>query len=168
MFSLPLNFRRRDDPANFADPTKPGLGARSSALLLAALLKGSLEIELPPSALETPQQQQQGQEGDRLQVVNPPPSASGGADVADAMAVDPSPAAAVSAPLAAGAVKGGKAGTLPSNNHLGRLAEEVSTVLFDSRRRSCHVLILNYFVALGGLDSLLACFSQVWALGLRV
>ncbi len=34
-------------------------------------------------------------------------------------------------------------------------------MLFDSRRRSCHLLILNFFVALGGLDLLLAAFKQV-------
>ncbi|GAX74557.1 hypothetical protein CEUSTIGMA_g2006.t1, partial [Chlamydomonas eustigma] len=54
-----------------------------------------------------------------------------------------------------------------SNYHLVRVAEEAVAMLFDSRRRSCHVLILNFFVALGGLDSLLLAFKRatdgLWA-----
>ena len=155
--------RRREDPANFADPAKPGLGARSSAMLLAALLKGSLDVELPPSATCAPQDDT----ADKDEMSPEAAAAAGAASAVDAMALDAAtppppteaqdPAASVPSLLETGK----KQGKLPSNNHFGRLAEEVSTVLFDSRRRSCHVLIFNYFVALGGLDSLLVRFSQV-------
>jgi hypothetical protein len=36
--------------------------------------------------------------------------------------------------------------------HFVRLAEEVHYVLFDSRRNHCHLLVLNYFTALGGMQ----------------
>eukprot|EP00198_Chlamydomonas_reinhardtii_P000104 XP_001689439.1 predicted protein [Chlamydomonas reinhardtii] len=49
-----------------------------------------------------------------------------------------------------------------SSSHplLARLADEAYHVLLDSRRRSCHVLILNYFVAIGGMESLARRFEQ--------
>ncbi|KAF5843493.1 hypothetical protein DUNSADRAFT_14409 [Dunaliella salina] len=61
-------------------------------------------------------------------------------------------------------------GSLPllqASGHLSRIADSAYMVLFDVRRRSCHALVLNYFVALGGLPSLAARFGQsadaVWA-----
>ena len=137
--------RRREDPANFANPAAPGLGVRASALALAVLLKGSLDMELPETArvLKRPQ---------------PSPSSVAVAKSdagASAMAVDAADQAMEATPAAASSA------ALPTNSHLGRLSEEALTILFDPRRRSCHVLILNYFVALGGLESLLKCFSQV-------
>jgi hypothetical protein len=38
------------------------------------------------------------------------------------------------------------------SGHYLRLAEELSQVLFDSRRHYCHLLVLNYFSALGGMQ----------------
>jgi hypothetical protein len=35
--------------------------------------------------------------------------------------------------------------------HYIRLTEELNQVLFDHRRRYCHLLVLNYFSALGGM-----------------
>ena len=35
--------------------------------------------------------------------------------------------------------------------HYLRLTEELNQVLFDNRRRYCHLLVLNYFSALGGM-----------------
>lgn len=46
------------------------------------------------------------------------------------------------------------------SQHLMRLVEEVMTVLFDNRRHYCHTLILNYFVAVGGMDSLSRRFQE--------
>lgn len=37
------------------------------------------------------------------------------------------------------------------SGHYVRLTEELNQVLFDSRRRYCHLLVLNYFAALGGM-----------------
>lgn len=46
---------------------------------------------------------------------------------------------------AAAVVVRGRAG------HYIRLTEELNQVLFDHRRRYCHLLVLNYFSALGGM-----------------
>lgn len=46
------------------------------------------------------------------------------------------------------------------SQHLMRLTEEVMTVLFDNRRHYCHTLILNYFVAVGGMTSLAQRFQD--------
>ena len=132
--------RRREDPANFANPAAPGLGVRASALALSVLLKGSLDMELPETA--------------RVLKKLPQPSMSSVAAV-KSNAVDAANQATDSTPASSSSA------SLPTNSHLGRLSEEALTILFDPRRRSCHVLILNYFVALGGLESLLKCFSQV-------
>ncbi len=40
---------------------------------------------------------------------------------------------------------------LAVSQHLARLAEIALLVLVDTRRRVCHALIFNYFVALGGM-----------------
>eukprot|EP00210_Caulerpa_lentillifera_P005107 g4879.t1 len=45
--------------------------------------------------------------------------------------------------------------------HQSRLIEEIQTVLFDNRRQCCHTLILNYFVAVQGMASLVHTFSNV-------
>lgn len=37
------------------------------------------------------------------------------------------------------------------SGHYIRLTEELNQVLFDNRRRYCHLLVLNYFAALGGM-----------------
>lgn len=37
------------------------------------------------------------------------------------------------------------------SGHYVRLTEELNQVLFDNRRRYCHLLVLNYFAALGGM-----------------
>lgn len=37
------------------------------------------------------------------------------------------------------------------SGHYLRLTEELNQVLFDNRRRYCHLLVLNYFAALGGM-----------------
>lgn len=47
-----------------------------------------------------------------------------------------------------------------NSQHLMRLTEEVMTVLFDNRRHYCHTLILNYFVAVGGMTSLAQRFQD--------
>ncbi len=44
--------------------------------------------------------------------------------------------------------------------HLYRLAEEVQAVLIDLRRRSCHSLVLSYFVVLGGVQVLGKRFGE--------
>lgn len=49
-------------------------------------------------------------------------------------------------------------------SHLMRLTEELHAVLFDTRRRFCHLLVLNYFSALGGMQALAARFSEAVAL----
>lgn len=46
------------------------------------------------------------------------------------------------------------------SGHYLRLAEELAQVLFDSRRHYCHLLVLNYFSALGGMQVLAACFND--------
>lgn len=43
--------------------------------------------------------------------------------------------------------------------YLQRVVDEVLAVLFDSRRQSCHGLVLNNFVSCSGLKQLLAKFQ---------
>jgi hypothetical protein len=61
-------------------------------------------------------------------------------------AADAGSSAAQQQPDAAVAAVRGRSG------HYLRLAEELSQVLFDSRRHYCHLLVLNYFSALGGMQ----------------
>lgn len=173
---------RRDDPSQPA----PNLGMRAAALALALLVKGNLEAQIPerapPSFLD--HAAQLGCDCAR------------GIDVA-AKEKNRAAAAAAGGEAAAGGSKDAEAGASGSNGpeamaedgipsaaaaavaqfssmplvrmgqHLNRLAEEVHMALFDSRRRSCHALILNYFVAVGGLDALAARFGDavdaLWA-----
>lgn len=51
------------------------------------------------------------------------------------------------------------AATTQLANYLTHMAGGLGNTLFDSRRRTCHSLILNYFVAGGGLKVLLDHFS---------
>lgn len=49
-------------------------------------------------------------------------------------------------------------------NYTTHMAGGLGNTLFDSRRRTCHSLILNYFVAGGGLKTLLNHFKHAVAL----
>ncbi|PNH10945.1 E3 ubiquitin-protein ligase [Tetrabaena socialis] len=131
----------------------PSLGMRGAALCLAVNVKGMLDQELPytpytPAAAAPP--------GVAVAAVAAAGGSEGGgggeakaeAEGPDAMAVDVAPPA------------------LPPNRravHLSRLADVVFHLLLDSRRRSCHVLLLNYFVGIGGLDSFSRRFEQAAA-----
>ncbi|KAK9830284.1 hypothetical protein WJX72_010812 [[Myrmecia] bisecta] len=48
-----------------------------------------------------------------------------------------------------------------SVRYLHRVVEELSAVLFDARRHTCHTLALNYFVVGGGMRALLEQFQAV-------
>lgn len=47
------------------------------------------------------------------------------------------------------------------------MLDDVAAVLYDSRRQSCHSLVLNAWVAIGGLDDLIDLFiresNTLWA-----
>jgi hypothetical protein len=45
--------------------------------------------------------------------------------------------------------------------HYIRLTEELNQVLFDNRRRYCHLLVLNYFSALGGMKVRHGCHPRL-------
>ena len=51
--------------------------------------------------------------------------------------------------------------------YLERMTDDVAAVLFDTRRRTAHSLVLNFWVACGGLQSFLNHFhsalEQLWA-----
>lgn len=155
--------RRRDDPAH--PPGQPSLGTRAAALALAVLLKGSLEVDVEPAAAATAAAVAAGVTTATPGMVPTLPEAtpSSGATAADPGAPAGPPAPAV----ADGAGAAAPAAAPPTNSHLCRLSDEIMALLFDSRRRSCHLLILNFFLALGGLDALLVRFKQateqLWA-----
>lgn len=48
--------------------------------------------------------------------------------------------------------------------YLLRAVEDVGAVLFDQRRRTCHSLVVNYWVAGGGLSALLSQLAHADAL----
>ncbi|GIL92299.1 hypothetical protein Vretimale_18444 [Volvox reticuliferus] len=138
----------REDPASVL----PTLGMRSAALCLAINMKGNLDLELP---LISPPMQAVGVSvtgisagGAKAAVETAPTPAVAGGDQ-DAMAVDSGPGVDAAAVLLNRRAV-----------HLQRLADEVNYLLLDSRRRSCHVLLLNYFVGIGSMDSLSRRFEQ--------
>lgn len=45
-----------------------------------------------------------------------------------------------------------------------RAVEDAGAVLFDQRRRTCHSLVVNYWVACGGLGALLQPLAEAGAL----
>ncbi|GFR50880.1 hypothetical protein Agub_g13169, partial [Astrephomene gubernaculifera] len=145
----------REDPAL----ALPSVGMRGAALCLALNLKGNLDLELPlvtPSSAAAAAEAPSSQAAAEVATAKPAAGAEG-SSAQDAMVVDSgTPAAATQ--------------QQPPNRravHLQRLADEVNHLLLDSRRRSCHVLLLNYFAGIGGLDSLNRRFEQaasnMWA-----
>jgi hypothetical protein len=119
--------RTRDEPA-----TPPTVPMKAAALNLALLLVGNLQLRpwdaTQATAEATPLQEQA--------------DAAGAGGDADAEA---SSSAKQRLDAVIAAVRG-------RSGHYLRLAEELSQVLFDSRRHYCHLLVLNYFSALGGMQ----------------
>lgn len=114
---------------------------KAAALSLALVLKGELDAPLP----ELPAQAAAGGSGD-------------GASSSSAAA------AGASGSSSAGEVE---AALRARVGHLTRVNETLLAVLFDARRHSCHLLVLNYWVLLRGLESLAARFADavdaLWA-----
>jgi hypothetical protein len=124
------------------EPTAPpSVPMKAAALNLALLLVGNLQLR-PWDG-----QQQQQQEG-----------SDAGAAAADA---EGSSSAKQQLDAAVAAVRG-------RSGHYLRLAEELAQVLFDSRRHYCHLLVLNYFSALGGMQvgcSVRRCAAAAYGIG---
>ena len=139
LFSSP-SACRRDDPT-IRDPSTPSLGARASALTLAVLLKGCLDS--PPSEWDGKMGSGAGSGGASAAAAGP-----GAGDVVMG-GQEAGPSSFLSSPTPSSAPAYGAM-------HLVRLSEEANIVLFDSRRRTCHVMIFNFFISIGGLDSILA------------
>eukprot|EP00798_Chlamydomonas_sp_ICE-L_P016840 gene16840-23120_t len=136
---------RRDEPISVVT-----LGMKAAAMGLAVLLRGNLEFQLPGSST--------------------PAATTSLASASTAAAAEPSAAGGsgegpISTGDAVGEAEGG--GPPQVTNHLIRLAEVVHQVLFDTRRCSCHVLVLNFFVSLGGMGALCKRFGeaaeQLWS-----
>lgn len=121
--------RRRDDPV--ATPTAP---MKAAALNLALLLVGNLQLRPWPQA-----QQQQRQLSHAPDPMVQPAAASAGSSGEDSSLRQQALYVAVTA-------------VRQCSGHFLRVTEELSQVLFDSRRHYCHLLVLNYFSALGGMQ----------------
>jgi hypothetical protein len=132
--------RTRDEPA-----TPPTVPMKAAALNLALLLVGNLQLRPwdSPQASPAPAQQEQADAA----------GAGAGADEQGSSGAKQRLDAAVAA------VRG-------RSGHYLRLAEELAQVLFDSRRHYCHLLVLNYFSALGGMQvrgGVHAAVTNAWA-----
>lgn len=114
-----------------AAPTAP---MKAAALNLALLLLGNLQLR--------PWQQQQ-QAGLELPSPAAPASSTDGSSSSIQQQLDEAAAAVRS-----------------HSGHYLRVVEELSQVLFDSRRHYCHLLVLNYFSALGGME--VGCAASSW------
>jgi hypothetical protein len=121
--------RTRDEPS-----TPPTVPMKAAALNLALLLVGNLQLrpwDGQQQATLAPAQQEDAA------------AAGAGAGGEGAGAAGSSAQQRLDAAIAA--VRG-------RSGHYLRLAEELAQVLFDSRRHYCHLLVLNYFSALGGMQ----------------
>lgn len=123
--------RRRDEPS-----TAPTVPMKAAALNLALLLVGNLQLR--------PWDQQAAA---AAAGAGQPREDASGAPVAEA-------AGSFSGPLDATIT----AVRSRSGFYL-LLAEELNQVLFDTRRHYCHLLVLNYFSALGGMQVCLQRYS---------
>ncbi len=156
--------RRREDPN-----MSPSAAMKAAALNLALVLKGNLAQELPEL-------------GSAAAAAASPAAAAAAAAAAagagSAEAADMGAAAAAGSQAAAAGPSDGAGGGSSSSGsdigrvrarvgHLMRLIEELHAVLFDTRRHYCHLLVLNYFTLLGGMDSLAQRFGDavelLWA-----
>jgi hypothetical protein len=135
--------RRRDEQASV--PTVP---MKAAALNLALLLAGNLQLR--------PWQQVQGAAAAAAAAAGA--GGSGGGDGGSSSAAQPLPAADASS--GSSRVDAAVAAIRARSAHYLRLTEELYQVLIDSRRRHCHLLVLNYFSALGGMKVLATSFHD--------
>ena len=158
--------RRREEPG--PTPTAP---MKAAALNLALVLVGNLqkqpwERELQQAAAEA------AAAGKPLPGVKPAATAASpqGGEAAAAAGGDvgtvSSSAAGESSSAAAGVgtqMEVLKAKVAVQSGHNLRLTDELNHVLFDTRRHYCHLLVLNYFSALGGMQASGSNASGRWA-----
>lgn len=153
--------RRRDDTSS-----GPNLGMKAAALGLALVLKGNLEVSTLPEFPPLQAMEHAVAAGRECAVTTANAKAEGATAAAAAPGTAPAAKEFSAEDPAVVAASASVPATLHSQQlvrlgqHLNRLAEEAYTVLLDTRRRSCHVLILNYFVAVGGMEALAARFGN--------